>query len=93
MPQVALRCRSLGLDVHWVSHALGNLSQELQIPVTADQGQASRDCHPMEGASPSIQAVLSQHLVSRPSDVMLKFSLALGPRFSETWASCWLEVK
>lgn len=71
-----------------VSHARGNLSQELQAPVTADRGHVSRDGHPMEDASCSIQAVLSQHLESLQSEVMLKFALALGPRVPETWTSC-----
>lgn len=38
----------------------------------------------MEGASCSIQAELSQHLDSFASEVMLKFALALGPRFPRT---------
>lgn len=79
--------------MHWGSHAPGNLSQELQAPVTADRGHVSRDGQPKEDAACSIQAALSQHLETLWSEVMLMSALVLSPRVPETPTSCWPEVK
>lgn len=53
--------RQGGLDINCVSHAPGSFLEELQIPVTADQGHLSRDFRPIESVFCSILAVLSPH--------------------------------
>ena len=58
-----------GLDITSVSHALGSILQELQIPVRSDQGHLSGDSQPIKCASHSISAVLNPHpssLSSKP---------------------------
>ena len=70
-----------GLDITSVSHALGSILQELQIPVRSDQGHLSRDSQPIKCASHSISAVLNPHpssLSSKPDPEVFFLFISLG---------------